>query len=60
MTSDQLVAAIITAWPLAGAVGTGLRTVGNVYAKPKLVAIGARLEATFLDAPKLIKGEPKK
>ena len=60
MTSDQIVAAVVTAWPVLGAIGTATRSIGNVYAKPKLVAIGARLEATFLDAPKLIKGEPKK
>lgn len=56
MTSDQIVAAIVTAWPVAGAVGTGLRTVGTTYAKPKLVAIGARLEGIFVDFPKVVKG----
>ena len=57
MTTDQIVAAVVTAWPVLGAIGTAIEALGTALGKPTLVAIGARLEAIFVDAPKLIKGK---
>lgn len=59
MTTDTIVGIIVAAWPILGAIGTGIEAIGTAVAKPALVAIGQRLEAIFIDGPKLLKGTPK-
>jgi hypothetical protein len=58
MTTDQIVGAVVTAWPVLGAIGTVIETIGKAFALPKLVAVGSRIEAIFVDFPKVIKGTP--
>ena len=59
MTTDQIVGAVVTAWPVFGALGTMIETIGKAFALPKLEAIGSRIEAIFVDFPKVVKGTPK-
>jgi hypothetical protein len=52
----QICAVIVALWPLVGAVGTVLENVGDILKRPRLQAWGQRLEAIFVDWPKVIRG----
>lgn len=43
-------------WFAVGLLGSALESFGEKFGKPKLVAIGQRLESVSVDLPKLIRG----
>lgn len=43
-------------WFAVGLLGSALESFGEKFGKPKLVALGQRLESLSVDVPKLIRG----
>lgn len=43
-------------WFAVGLLGSALEAFGEKFQKPKLVAVGQRLESVSVDLPKLIRG----
>jgi hypothetical protein len=56
MNTQDVIEIIAAAWPILGVLGTAIENIGTITAKPSIVALGQKLEAIFLDFPKLLTG----